>query len=198
PGGRPPSGGSFPPVQLSDDGNFLAFHSAAHELVAGGLNGSTHVFRRELASGNNVVVSRNSDGDFADRSSEVGVLTETGDAVAFTSSGLNMEPDLGPVLGTQIYVRSFNSEPDACGILGCDLDELDLGDVCMGRTSTPSRVTLRNTGTQPLAGIDGSVSTGEFEADMSNCAGTLGAGDTCQVGITFTPSQVGPAKGTLT
>src|SRR5690606_36121359 len=67
-----------------------------------------------------------------------------------------------------------------------------------GLTSTPSLVTLRNTGTQPLAGIDGSVSTGEFEADMSNCAGTLGAGETCQVGITFTPSQVGPAKGTLT
>src|SRR5690606_10449444 len=92
PGGQQAAGGTYFPTHFSADGRYMTFHSASQDLVAGGHNGMTHVYRRDLHTGENLIVSRNSQGDFADSSSEVGVISASGDVIVFTSAGNNMIP----------------------------------------------------------------------------------------------------------
>jgi len=107
PNGEQTSAGSFFPLDFSADGQFLTFHSAAQELVDGGHNGVTHIFRRNLKTGQNMIISRNSDGELADQSSEVGVMAANGQTVAFTSAATNLEPGFENNLWVNVYVRAL-------------------------------------------------------------------------------------------
>ncbi len=108
PNGEQTSAASYFPMHFSADNRYLTFHSPAHELVEGGHNGATHIFRRDLLLGENIIISRNFEGDLADASSEVGVPSASGQTVIFTSAGYNMIPG-----GTSnpdwvnVYVRSL-------------------------------------------------------------------------------------------
>ena len=110
PGGQQTFGGNYFPIRFTSDNRYLTFHSPSHELVAGGHNGMTHIFRRDLHTGENEIVSRNSDGELADSSSEVGIPNATGDVIAFTSAGYNLIP--GGITNpgwVNTYVRRFRS-----------------------------------------------------------------------------------------
>jgi sugar lactone lactonase YvrE len=67
----------------------------------------------------------------------------------------------------------------------------------VGSTSAPQPVTVFNFGGSPLTISAVSVSGSGF-AQTSNCPGTLAAGSTCTVNVTFTPSAAGTVTGTLT
>jgi hypothetical protein len=69
-------------------------------------------------------------------------------------------------------------------------------DQIVGTTSEPEMVTLTNTGTAPL-NIAGITSSGDF-AESNDCNSVLGAGMTCTITVTFTPSQVGAEAGAIT
>jgi len=69
-----------------------------------------------------------------------------------------------------------------------------------GQVSAPMTVTISNTGGQPLTGIGTSVASspaGDFAA-VSNCGGTLAAGSSCGVSVTFAPTTTKAETGTLT
>ena len=70
----------------------------------------THIIRRDLLTGDNVIVSRNYENDLADSSSEVGIPNATGDMIVFTSAGNNMTPG-GSTNPNWVntYVRRFRS-----------------------------------------------------------------------------------------
>jgi FG-GAP-like repeat/Abnormal spindle-like microcephaly-assoc'd, ASPM-SPD-2-Hydin len=74
---------------------------------------------------------------------------------------------------------------------------LDFGNVDLGTTSEPQTVSITNTSAQPvqLASI---VSTGDF-AQTNTCpvGGTLQAGASCNVSVTFTPTAVGFRTGAV-
>jgi phospholipase C len=72
---------------------------------------------------------------------------------------------------------------------------LTFPDQTVGTTSAPMMVTLSNTGTAPL-NISGITSTGDF-AQSNDCGAVLGAGTSCTITATFTPTQVGPASGAI-
>jgi hypothetical protein len=119
PGGAQTSAGTYFPLRFSADGRYLTFHSGAPEL-AFGLNGKTHVFRRDLSTGENVVVSRDAFGDLANDSSEVGIISADGQTVFFDSLGRDMIP--GGIPGdagtprVHVYAREFSPRVDPCGI----------------------------------------------------------------------------------
>jgi uncharacterized repeat protein (TIGR03803 family) len=73
---------------------------------------------------------------------------------------------------------------------------LTFGHQVVGTSSPPQTVTLYNTGNAPLA-IPGIGTSGDF-AQTNNCGGSIAAGGSCTISVTFTPTQAGSRIGTLT
>jgi hypothetical protein len=73
---------------------------------------------------------------------------------------------------------------------------LDFGSQAVGTTSGGQAVTLTNIGSGTLA-INGIGSSGDF-SQSSTCGGSLHAGASCVITVTFTPSLTGPRTGTIT
>jgi hypothetical protein len=63
-------------------------------------------------------------------------------------------------------------------------------------TSAARRVTVTNSGnaTLDISSINVSV---YFAVSSTSCGATLAAGTMCRVSLTFTPTQLGPVRGTL-
>jgi len=85
-------------------------------------------------------------------------------------------------------------------VAGLSPDSLTFSNQQLASTSPPQAVTLSNTGTAPLAiagiAISG-ANSGDF-AQTNNCDGSVIAGGSCTINITFTPTQDGTRNGTLT
>jgi len=73
---------------------------------------------------------------------------------------------------------------------------LTFGNIMLGSSATLS-LTLSNTGTAPLDGLT-FAATGNFSV-ASNCGlTTINANSSCAISVTFMPTVLGPASGTLT
>jgi len=72
---------------------------------------------------------------------------------------------------------------------------LTFPDQPVGTTSSPMNVLLTNTGTAAL-NISSVTTTGDF-AQTNDCGAVVGPGASCTISVTFTPSQVGPASGSV-
>jgi len=94
--------------------------------------------------------------------------------------------------GTVFEISNLNGVP----IASLSPSSLTFGQQDVGATSAPQAVTLSNTGTAPLA-ISSITTSGDF-AQTSNCGGSLAAGTSCTINVTFTPTQIGTRNGTLT
>jgi Tol biopolymer transport system component len=77
-------------ASLSDDGNLVAFASAATNLVASDGNGSTDVFVRDRAAGRTIRVSVSSSGGEGDADSRAPSLSADGRFVAFESDASDL------------------------------------------------------------------------------------------------------------
>jgi hypothetical protein len=69
-------------------------------------------------------------------------------------------------------------------------------DQTVGTASAPQTVTLTNSGTAAL-NITSIASTGDF-AQINDCGSVVAAGMSCSITVTFTPTQIGAAAGTIT
>lgn len=197
PGGAQLNGTSYPPASLSHDGRFLSFHSAAPGLVAEAHNGVTHIVRRDVQTGANIIVSRNGDGAFANRSSEIGMLTGSGDTVVFASIASNLWPGMAANVGSWIYARDFSAAPYTCGQFRFDDPELALGEIEVGTTSPVRTIDLVNLGDAPLTGIIFSIPGQGFTVDTSACGDTLAPGARCAIGVSFGATVGGSVEGLL-
>jgi hypothetical protein len=65
----------------------------------------------------------------------------------------------------------------------------------VGTTSQPQDATLTNTGNQPIT-ISGIAPSAPF-GQTNNCPATLAVGENCEIQVTFTPTDYGTVKGTL-
>ena len=74
---------------------------------------------------------------------------------------------------------------------------LSFGNQAVATTSAARTVTLTNTGSIALA-ISGVAIDGDFAVSANTCGTTLAVGAKCTIRVTFTPTQLGPATGTLT
>jgi Tol biopolymer transport system component len=75
---------------ISTDGRYVAFCSAASNLVASDTNGVQDVFVRDLQSGTTEIVSRGLDGSEANGPSFPAGISDDGSHVVFTSSASNL------------------------------------------------------------------------------------------------------------
>ena len=66
----------------------------------------------------------------------------------------------------------------------------------LGTTTAPKGIILTSTGTLPLTDLQIST-TGDF-AQTNNCGATLAAGMSCQISVTFDPTELGNRTGLLT
>lgn len=87
--GTPGNGRSSQP-SMSMEGRFVAFTSAASNLVAGDSNGVEDVFVRDRAARQTVRVSLTSNGGEANGSSRAASISEDGRRVVFSSSATNL------------------------------------------------------------------------------------------------------------
>ena len=78
---------------------------------------------------------------------------------------------------------------------GTDAGSLTLASTAVGSTSAAQSVTLNNTGNTVLS--VGSLSTTGAFAASSNCPASLAAGSSCVANVTFTPTAMGVATGSL-
>jgi Tol biopolymer transport system component len=93
---------------MTEDGRFVAFVSAANNLVPDDTNGIPDVFVRDLASNTTVLVSvgaRSSFPYYGFVRSDAPAISADGRYVAFHSTATNLVP--GVTTGTNIYVRDW-------------------------------------------------------------------------------------------
>lgn len=67
----------------------------------------------------------------------------------------------------------------------------------VGETSAGKTVTLKNSGNATLD-ISSIAASSNFAISSKTCQSSLGAGSSCTVSVTFTPTQIGSLTGTLT
>ena len=89
-----------------------------------------------------------------------------------------MEQVIGPIMTLSATSLSFNNQ-------------------VIGSTSVPQAVTLTNAGMTPLV-LNGMTASASFAVSSTTCAGTLAVGQNCAISVTFTPTILGTATGTLT
>ena len=93
---------------ISADGDHVAFHSRATNLVAGDVNGRDDVFVRHLQSGTTELVSVAADGGSADGDSDSAAISANGRYVAFTSSASDLVADDGNDF-VDVFVRDLET-----------------------------------------------------------------------------------------
>ncbi len=97
-----PGDGNSTNPRVSADGRFVAFSSAASNLVAGDMNGGSDVFVRDRSNGTTERISVKQDGTQAACCSEAPAISGNGRFVAFSSTS----PDLGvPAGSSDVLVR---------------------------------------------------------------------------------------------
>ena len=89
---------------MTPDGRYVAFVSAASDLVAGDTNGIRDVFVRDLVAGTTTLASVGA--QLSQGRSEAPLITSDGRYVAFFSTATNLVPGV-PQSGGEIYVRDL-------------------------------------------------------------------------------------------
>lgn len=93
---------------LSPNGRWVAFASAASNLVAADVNTFPDVFLHEIATQTTVLASRAPGGLVGDQPSRASSLTTDGNFVCFTSAATNLAPNDGP--GEDVFVYDNNTQ----------------------------------------------------------------------------------------
>ena len=99
-----PGNGDSDSAVMTPDGRYVAFVSAASNLVAGDTNGIRDVFVRDLVTGTTTLVSVGAQS--SQGSSEAPLITPDGRYVAFFSSATDLVPSVSQTRG-EIYVRDL-------------------------------------------------------------------------------------------
>ncbi len=73
---------------------------------------------------------------------------------------------------------------------------LNFGNQILNTTSAAKTITMKNPNVNPL-GITGITASMGFAVSSNTCGGSLAAGKSCSIGVTFTPTQTGKLTGTL-
>ena len=92
--------------------------------------------------------------------------------------------------------QSTTALPSAVSSLLLSPTSLVFGNQLVGTASIAQTVTLTNTGSTTVT-ISSVTFTGNFARSGGTCAGSLLAGQTCTIGVRFTPLASGPAVGQL-
>ncbi len=110
----------------------------------------------------------------------------------------------GPFNGTFTLTDNAGGSPQSVSLTGTGIvaiaaafpSSLDFGNVSTQNTSAPQAVTLSNTGTAALN--ISSIATSANFGQTNNCNGSVAAGTSCTINVTFAPTATGLFNGMLT
>ncbi len=114
----------------------------------------------------------------------------------------------GTQTGTLTITSDAPNSPTTVSLSGTAVDtsfltvsptSLSFGDQVVGTPSATRTVTITNIGDQPATDLQGYIGPG-YTIDyivVNSCPASLPAGQSCQAGVTFSPSQVGLRSGTI-
>jgi Tol biopolymer transport system component len=182
------------PLGASADGNYILF-SAFSELTGEASHERSHLYLRDLGTGQTTLVDRQSgaNGEPAQGNPEGAALSANGCRIAFTTQASNLgEPQL-----TETYVRNLapcNEEPTVTPTtLSFNAQPLDTISAAQQITLTAGSEALQIHHLQ-LDGADPS----DFFVTVDECSGeTLEPGETCTFMVRFLPSATGQRFATL-
>lgn len=142
---------------VSENGRYVAFCSAASNLVPGDTNGQVDVFRRDLLTGETILVSRETRGYLGNGASTWPSISADGNRIAFVSAATNLVV------------------PDTNGMRDIFIHDVDRGETF--------RVSLSNSGGQAEGGpgaygasspaISANGQTVAYRTDATNAVGLL-------------------------
>jgi Tol biopolymer transport system component len=178
PAGVATSDGSGQNPKISSDGRYVVFDSDATDLPGAGLNGRTvDVFRKDMATGEVVLVSQGRDGSGANGDSTADSITADGSGVVYTSNASNLVLDdangasdvFAKNLATGAIVK-VSTRPDGSGLGGPSMQGSVSSDghfvafasrapdaVAGEAPSSRPRIYRRDLATGALAGVTGGV-----------------------------------------
>src|SRR5581483_3128009 len=125
-------------------------------------------------------------------------------AGASCSVGVTFSPTAnGTVNGTLTFTDSAQTSPQTVSLTGSGVapvtlsaTSLSFSTTVVGNTSSSRSVTLTNHQTVPLNFKSIAASAG-FAVATNTCGSSIGAGASCVVGVTFSPTAVGSATGSV-
>lgn len=163
--------GSFTPA-ISANGRFVAFESAASNLVGGDGNNSRDIFVRDLQANTTVLVSLSATGDIANGDSKHPSISADGRFVAFSSEASNLVP--GDTNNrSDIFVRDLQTNTttrisaDAAGDIANDISLLP------AISNNGKRVAFYSLASNLVAGDTNNVSD-IFVFDFDSVSNTVG------------------------
>ncbi len=115
----------------------------------------------------------------------------------FAENGAQIKVTVSNSAGSQssapatLTVMSASTNP----VVQLSVANLTFGNQTVGATTMAQPATLTNTGTASLA-ISAITVSGDF-AESNNCGGSVAAGSSCTISVTFTPTTTGTRPGTL-
>lgn len=161
-------------------------------VPAGGFSGSVTLSASGLPSGVTAGFNPNP-------TTTTSTLTLTASATAATGTSTvtigGVSGSLSATTTLQLTVTPAGGTP----VVTLSATSLTWGNLVVGVTSGAKPVTLSNTGTATL-NISSIVASGDFALvpTAKPCGSTLAAGKSCQIKVTFTPTQVGTRTGKVT
>jgi uncharacterized protein YjdB len=126
-------------------------------------------------------------------------------AGASCSIGIQFSPvTTGTRTGVLTFVDNSPNSPQTVALTGTGSSpvtasptSLSFPSTTIGNTTTPKTVTFTNHLNKSLAFSPATIS-GDFAISSNTCGSSVGAGLTCTIGVTFSPTVTGTRTGTLT
>ena len=150
----PGPGFFFGEPSISADGNRVAFHSDASNLVPNDTNGQIDIFVRDLVARTTTLVSVNTDGTQGNNASTIPSISASGTRIAFTSDADNLIANDSNSVG-DVFVRDLAARTTALVSvvtpgLAAEIDQFDL---ILGEASQTQQagVTLLSSGVFSIA-----------------------------------------------
>jgi len=128
------------PSEVSTNGRFVLFESAATDLVANDTNGITDIFVRDLVAGTTMAVTVSTNGGIANARSRDPVMTPDGRYVAFTSEADNLVPSDTNKLA-DVFVRDLQSGTTRVVSVGATFRSPEANTAPVASTSERPRIT---------------------------------------------------------
>lgn len=151
---------------VSDDGRFVAFSSAADNLVPGDSNGFVDVFVKDMQTGIIERVSVSSVGSEADGDNHNGGISSDGRFVVFTSNATNLDPNDSSG-GTDVYL--YDRQTDTLTLVSRNQQSAGgNGNSRLPRISGDGRWIVFESDADDLVPDDGNLSTDIFVYDRVN------------------------------
>jgi Tol biopolymer transport system component len=194
-GGGDPNGESFG-AAISASGRYVAFQSAASDLVGDDTNSLTDVFVHDREAGTTNRVSLDTEREDPDGESFGAAISTDGRYVAFHSAADDLVADDGNSLD-DVFIHDFLGPHEL--LLAPPSHAFGARELAAG-PAEPFTFTVSNigAGTLNLGTIGlGGVDAGHFEIASETCGASIAGGEGCDVNVIFDPASPGALTATL-